>query len=64
MRSKNEYIGLEALSRTKSLSKIKTEPDSWKTEYRDDATGETWILDYPHSEEHGGGSPRLRRKPR
>jgi len=64
MRSKNEYIGLEALTRTKSLTKIKAEPDSWKTEYRDDATGETWILDYPHSELHGGGSPRLRKKPR
>ena len=31
-----------------------------KVEYIDDATGERWVMDYPQSELHGGGPPRLR----
>ncbi|MGH8570805.1 MAG: Imm27 family immunity protein [Gammaproteobacteria bacterium] len=27
----------------------------------DDGTGDRWLLDYPESEQHGGGSPRLRK---
>ncbi|RVH06306.1 hypothetical protein CN217_24220 [Sinorhizobium meliloti] len=40
--------------------KVKVDPDNWETEYRDEATGG---LDsrLPHSEQHGGGSPRLRK---
>lgn len=63
MADKNEYIGADALSRAQKLIKVKTDPDKWETEYRDEATGEIWVLDYPHSEQHGGGSPRLRKKP-
>jgi hypothetical protein len=56
-----EYNGEEALSRTQRLTKIRTDTETWETEFRDDATGETWTLDYPHSNLHGGGSPRLRK---
>lgn len=43
------------------LKKVRSDPDKWEVEYVDEASGEKWILDYPNSEEHGGGSPRLRR---
>lgn len=56
-----EYNGEEALSRTQRLTKTRIDSETWETEFRDDATGETWILDYPHSNLHGGGSPRLRK---
>ncbi|MCA0279452.1 MAG: immunity 27 family protein [Proteobacteria bacterium] len=58
---RDEYVGVEALSRAKSLTRVKADPDIWEVEYRDEATGEIWLLDYPHSEQHGGGSPRLRK---
>ncbi|MXN44210.1 hypothetical protein GR138_03350 [Shinella kummerowiae] len=59
-----EYNGEEALSRTQVLIKIRTDTETWETEFKDEATGETWILDYPHSHLHGGGSPRLRKTER
>ena len=34
----------------------------WETEYEDPKTGAIWVMDYPHSEYHGGGSPRLRKR--
>jgi hypothetical protein len=45
------------------LRKIQSNPQTWEIEYEDPTTGEKWVMDYPHSEVHGGGSPRLRRKP-
>jgi hypothetical protein len=45
------------------LRKVRVDVDTWEIEYIDDATGETWIMDYPHGEHHGGGSPRLRKQP-
>ncbi|MGQ3211103.1 MAG: Imm27 family immunity protein, partial [Shinella sp.] len=60
----NEYNGEEALSRIQRLIKTGTNAETWETEFRDEATGETWILDYPHSHLHGGGSPRLRKTER
>lgn len=57
-----EYIGVEALDfAEKELTKIKSNPDTWEIEYICDKTGDIWIMDYPNSELHGGGSPRLRR---
>jgi hypothetical protein len=44
------------------LRKLRVNQDTWEVEYIDDATGEEWVLDYPESELHGGGSPRLRRR--
>lgn len=62
MTEKTQYSGAEALLHAKNLTIVRTDPEKWETEYRDEATGETWLLDYPHSEQHGGGSPRLRKK--
>jgi hypothetical protein len=43
------------------LRKIGSNPQTWETEFVDPTTDETWIMEYPQSEEHGGGSPRLRK---
>jgi hypothetical protein len=58
-----ELHGAEAVNYADAhLTKVRVDPDSWEIEYVDDSTGETWIMDYPNSEVHGGGSPRLRRR--
>ena len=58
----SEYTGAEAMDfAEKKLKKVKSNPDSWETEYICNETGDIWLLDYPNSEQHGGGSPRLRR---
>jgi hypothetical protein len=44
-----------------NLKEMKVDAEKWETEYLDEKTGEIWILDYPESELHGGGSPRLRK---
>jgi hypothetical protein len=44
------------------LRKLKPNPQTWDTEYEDPRTGAKWVMDYPHSEVQGGGSPRLRRR--
>jgi len=60
--SREELKGAEALRFAEAkLKKIRSDPDTWEVEYVDESTGERWILDYPSSEQHGGGSPRLRR---
>jgi hypothetical protein len=35
-----------------------------EVEYIDDRTGDRWVMDYPDSEQQGGGSPRLIKKTR
>ncbi len=61
--SKDEFEGVEALNYIKLfLRKVRADADSWEIEYINDANGEVWIMDFPESEQHGGGSPRLRRK--
>lgn len=58
-----ELYGAEAVSyANQHLRKVRVASDNWEIEYVDDYTGESWIMDYPHSELQGGGSPRLRRK--
>ena len=60
--SRNELNGVEALRYIQAnLRKGRVFPDQWKTEYEDPRTGEKWLLDYPQSDLHGGGPPRLRR---
>lgn len=57
-----EYRGAEAIAfAEKNLKKIKSNPDTWETEYICE-DGDIWLMDYPNSEQHGGGSPRLRKK--
>jgi hypothetical protein len=50
---------IEALTRT-HLIKIDNDRSGWLTLYRDPDDGRFWELDYPQSELHGGGPPRLR----
>jgi hypothetical protein len=57
----SELRGNEALDFAKDhLVKVRTDESGWVIEYQDPKCGEAWILDYPNSEYHGGGSPRLR----
>lgn len=44
-----------------ALEKIRTNATDWTIEYRDPRDGSLWVMDYPHSDLHGGGPPRLRR---
>lgn len=44
------------------LEETEVDASGWITTYRDPTDGSIWILDYPHGEAHGGGSPRLRRQ--
>ena len=53
--------GAEALEYAKRLRKVGVDTERWEIEYIDDDTGDRWLLDYPESEQHGGGSPRLRK---
>jgi hypothetical protein len=43
------------------LKVVKIDSVAWTTEYVCPDTGTRWLLDYPDSELHGGGSPRLRK---
>ena len=42
---------------------IKVRVDNWEIEYKCPDTEIHWLMDYPHGELMGGGSPRLRRFP-
>lgn len=42
------------------LRRVADGPDGWSILYRDPQDGRYWELDYPQSELHGGGPPRLR----
>lgn len=56
--------GAEAISYAKEhLQEVRIDPVAWQTEYVCPDTGKRWLLDYPHSEAHGGGPPRLRSLP-
>jgi hypothetical protein len=45
------------------LRKVEVDAVNWQVIYEEPGTGEQWVMDYPHSEAQGGGSPRLRRRP-
>jgi hypothetical protein len=49
------------LEYAKHLRKAGVEAERWEIEYIDDGTRDRWLLDYPESEQHGGGNPRLRK---
>jgi hypothetical protein len=57
-----EFRGGAAVDYTKRLRKVRIDAQTWEVEYVDDATGETWVMDYPQGELPGGGEPRLRRR--
>ena len=47
----------------KYLREVGGDSKTWEVYYVDDRTGETWVMDYPESEQHGGGTPRLVKRP-
>ena len=51
--------GNAVIEKTQHLTKIALNADTWETTFRDEASGEIWLMDYPESGYHGGGSPRL-----
>lgn len=57
-----EFTGNEALAYAENhLKTISIDKNNWQTLYECPITGIQWIEDYPYSEYHGGGSPRLRK---
>jgi hypothetical protein len=59
---KTEFIGEAALRYANTLKKVRVDADAWTIWYFDEVTGEVWVMDYPESEIHAGGSPRLRKR--
>ena len=60
MQSDTEYRGNEAHERAARMEKLRADGENWEIYYRDPTTGTKWVMDYPDSHLHGGGSPRLR----
>jgi hypothetical protein len=56
-----ELRGARAKEFADRLRKIRVDPENWTVEYEDPETGDHWLMDYPDSGAHGGGSPRLRK---
>lgn len=60
-----EFNGAVAQSYAEShLRKGYVDAENWLIEYVCPLTGKRWIMDYTHSEQNGGGAPRLRIVPR
>lgn len=59
-KSEIEYSGAEAIEASARMTKIAVDQQSWTVTFRDEITGQIWVLDYPNAEPQGGGSPRLR----
>jgi len=61
--SSNEQIlsSSELYKKLEDLTEVDKDDLRWLTFYLDEKTGERWVKDYPSSEYHGGGAPRLRR---
>jgi hypothetical protein len=58
----DELHGAEAIEfAQRKLREVRVDSERWEVEYVDEVSDERWLLDYPHSGEQGGGSPRLRR---
>lgn len=59
-----ELEGNDALDYIQShLQTILVDGEKWRTLYECPLTQIQWLEDYPNSEYHGGGSPRLRKLP-
>ncbi|MEJ6844779.1 Imm27 family immunity protein [Sinorhizobium fredii] len=55
-----ELTGKAAVDYAAKLRLLSTDADTWVKYYVDDLTGRRWVMEYPDSGRHGGGSPRLR----
>jgi len=62
MNNDDELRGEQAVRRAETMRKVRVNQDKWETEYLDEESGERWVMDYPDSALHGGGTPRLRRR--
>ena len=51
--------GQKATDKAAALNRVSVSDDGWEITLIDDRTGTLWLLDYPDSEYHGGGSARL-----
>jgi hypothetical protein len=62
--SVTELEGARALAYAdKHLREVKVDAATWEVEYVCPTSGQRWLMDYPQSGAHGGGSPRLRAVP-
>lgn len=52
-------VGNELVEKQKQLTKVGASEDGWCLYYIDE-NSEKWILEYPNSEYHGGGTAQLR----
>lgn len=43
------------------LELVHWDPDTWIGCYKSKTDQSEWVMDYPFSDSHGGGPPRLRR---
>ena len=55
------YYGEEALDKVSAMRQMVSHSGNWTKLYFDPVFQNEWILDYPDSELHGGGEPRLRK---
>lgn len=59
----NHTIVLEGeimYEKIQKLKQLKIDGENWLTFYVDDANGDKWVQEYPHSAYHGGGSSQLK----
>lgn len=63
MNRDDEYRGPVAVEKASGMKRIGQDDSGWEIYYEDERTGVRWVMDYPNSGQHGGGSPRLRRLP-
>lgn len=56
-----EYYGEEALNKISAMRHMTSHEGNWTKLYFDPVFQNEWILDYPDSELHGGGIPRLKK---
>jgi len=60
MQTPDEYNGKEAYDfAEKYLRRVNSK--NWEVEFEDPKSGALWLMDFPQSESHGGGPPRLRK---
>lgn len=62
-RELQQLSGEEAHRYTRHLVELRDDAQAWETEFECPNVHARWLLDYPHSEYHGGGPSRLRRLP-
>ena len=53
------YRGAAANERLTGLQRVWSDPSGWESVFINETTGACWRLDYPDSDYHGGGTPRL-----